>query len=239
MKFGGWFGAAIIIFGTTVDDTVWLVPFVTSPSLSATSKLCHALLFIATLQALTLLCVLLASGIQVALPILGFKNEHNEEHILTCISAIFCWVIAGFFYLKKLLKRRAVVNAVSLSGSNDEERPLSSNHQENYTKLSDTNTSHGLNEREADISFSPLTVVTLTTIGALDELSYFPSLLTGHIFYPRQLLVGALVASVVILAVVFAFLSKCKPLLDFLDRIPLYGIVAMFALILTVQSFII
>lgn len=34
--------------------------------------------------------------------------------------------------------------------------------------------------------------------------------------------------------VVTVFLAQCKPVLDFLDRIPLYGIVAVFATVLTV-----
>ncbi len=80
-------------------------------------------------------------------------------------------------------------------------------------------------------------IITFTTLGALDEISYFPALLMGNIFTPTELCVGAFFASVIILVVITLFLAQCKPLVDCLDRIPLYGIVGMFAVILTVGLF--
>ena len=244
-QLGGYFGAAILIFATTVDDTVWLVPYITSRSLTLKSKVSHALLFIATLQVLTLSCVLLASGIQHSLPILGYDEKINQEHILTCISAFICWIITGSFYLKAFLKQRKRQKNQNISLTIPiEERPLFSHIDINYSNLSDASTSNDNFPQHTDvinlatsISFSPFTVITLTAIGALDELSYFPSLLTGNIFTAWQLLIGSLLASVVILVVVTVLLSKCTFLLDFLDRIPLYVIVGIFATILTVQAF--
>ena len=80
---------------------------------------------------------------------------------------------------------------------------------------------------------SPWTVISLTTLGALDEVSYFPSLLLGKFFTPLDLCIGTFIAACLILVVVTLFLSQCKPVLDWLDRIPLYGIVLVFALALT------
>jgi hypothetical protein len=52
-----------------------------------------------------------------------------------------------------------------------------------------------------------------------------------------QLLVGTFLASGLVLILVLYFLARVKPLVNFLDNIPLYVIVAMFALILTVGLF--
>lgn len=82
---------------------------------------------------------------------------------------------------------------------------------------------------------SPWAVISFTTLGALDEVSYFPSLLLGGIFTPLDLCLGTFFAACIVLAVVTLFLAQCKPVLDFLDRIPLYGIVAAFATVLTVD----
>jgi hypothetical protein len=71
----------------------------------------------------------------------------------------------------------------------------------------------------------------------LDEISYFPALLVGKVFSPTELCLGTAFATIIILVIVLAFLSKFKPLVDFLDGIPLYGIVGMFAIILTVGLF--
>lgn len=250
MKLGGWLGAAVIIFGTTVDDTVWLVPYITSRSLSPIERVLHALLFITTLQALTFVCVLLASGIRYSLPIFGYDDESKQEHVLICISAVICWVIAGLFYLKAVMKRRKRQRNKDITPSilpTEEERPLSSNINTNYgmqsqtavTDIDDCNIQGGdMNNYDTRVSFSPITVISLTSLGALDELSYFPSLITGHLFCPRQLFIGAFLASAVILVVVSAFLSKCKPLLDWLDSIPLYVVIGIFAALLTIQLFL-
>ena len=80
-------------------------------------------------------------------------------------------------------------------------------------------------------------VATLTALGALDEISYFPALVVGKVFSGEELLVGTLGATVIILVIVLLFLSKMKLLVDFLDSIPLYGIVGMFAVILTIGLF--
>jgi len=81
-------------------------------------------------------------------------------------------------------------------------------------------------------------VISLTTLGALDEISYFPALIMGHIFTPFQLCLGAFLAGYFILIVIVFFLAQFQPLVDFLDRIPLYGIVGMFAIILTAGLFL-
>lgn len=80
-------------------------------------------------------------------------------------------------------------------------------------------------------------VISLTTLGALDEISYFPALIMGKIFTPTELCVGAFMAALIILSVITLFLAQCKPLVDCLDRIPLYGIVGTFAVVLTVGLF--
>lgn len=53
-------------------------------------------------------------------------------------------------------------------------------------------------------------------------------------FTPLDLCLGTLLASCIVLLVVNLFLSQCKPILDFLDRIPLWVIVGGFATVLTV-----
>jgi hypothetical protein len=89
---------------------------------------------------------------------------------------------------------------------------------------------------ETNLSFSPTIVASLTVLGALDEVSYFPGLLVGHIFSPLDLCLGtALAASIIVILVTFC-LSHCRPLLDCLDRIPLYGVLCGFATLLSVDA---
>jgi len=246
MRLGGWGSATLIIFATTVDDTVWLSPFIISCSLTLKEKFLHGLLFIVTLQVLTFICVLLASGIRYSLPIFGYDDDEvgkdKQEHTLSLISAIICWVIASVLYFKALLKRRRKQEKKTMTLSihpTEEEISLSSNQRmPGYTTISKTSIDHEDTPTSTMPSFSPWTVISLTTVGALDELSYFPSLLTGHLFSPQELFIGALLASLMILIIVSMLLSTCKPLLDFLDNIPLYMVVGFFATLLTIRIFL-
>ena len=77
--------------------------------------------------------------------------------------------------------------------------------------------------------------MSLTTLGALDELSYFPALLIGKIFTPLEICLGTLLAAVIILMVVGCCLAQCRPLVNCLDRIPIYTVIAVFATILTLE----
>ena len=71
--------------------------------------------------------------------------------------------------------------------------------------------------------------------GSLDEMAYFPSLLLAGVFSPLELCLGTLLAAVVMLGVVLYALRPCQPLMQCLDRIPLYAVVTMFAILLTVE----
>jgi hypothetical protein len=86
------------------------------------------------------------------------------------------------------------------------------------------------------ITSQPWTVVSLTTLGFLDEISYFPALILGHIFSVWELVLGTFLAGILMLAIQVFLASQCQPLMDFLDqRVPLYGIIAVFATILTLH----
>lgn len=227
-----------MVAATTADDAIWLVPY-TSPSLPLCTRLIHSALFIATLEVLVCICVAVASGLQWAV-----SDVKNEEILLGSIGAGFCWMIAAALYIKKWLKRRRRAAAKS------EFQRKTTHPTENYGSVetsSDDGSCEllqnleqslvceaGNDDKDDDrIQLSPWTVVSFTFLGALDEISYFPSLVLGGLFTPVDLCLGTFFAACIVLIVVTLFLSKCKPLLDWLDEIPLYGIVATFATVLT------
>ena len=57
------------------------------------------------------------------------------------------------------------------------------------------------NDDKVSSKASPWTVMSFTTLGALDEISYFPSSLLGKIFAPLDLILGTLFASCMVLIV--------------------------------------
>ena len=96
--------------------------------------------------------------------------------------------------------------------------------------------SPGPEQVEENSKLGLFTVFTLTLLGALDELTYFPSLIIGGTFRPVELAVGALIACVLILVVISCVLTAFQPILELMDRIPLYAVVALFAAILSVDA---
>jgi hypothetical protein len=227
----GLVGATLMVAATTADDAIWLVPY-TSPSLPLCTRLIHGALFIATLEVLVCICVVVASGLQWAI-----SDGKNEEMLLGTIGAGFCWIIAAALYIKKWLKRWRRAAAQS------EFQRTTTHLTGNYgaltcEQLQDSEQSLDCEVENDDkdddrIQLSPWTVVSFTFLGALDEISYFPSLVLGGLFTPLDLCMGTFFAACIVLLVVTLFLSRCRPLLDWLDDIPLYGIVASFATVLT------
>jgi hypothetical protein len=78
-------------------------------------------------------------------------------------------------------------------------------------------------------------VLSLTVIGSLDEVSYFPGLIAGKVFTVQDLILGSIVAALCMVLVVVLLLPICTSCLQCLDRIPLYAIVALFALYLSID----
>ncbi|GKY91622.1 hypothetical protein MPSEU_000134100 [Mayamaea pseudoterrestris] len=81
----------------------------------------------------------------------------------------------------------------------------------------------------------PWTIITLTIAGSLDEMSYFSGLIIANVFNPVQLCIGTLLASLLVLVMIDTLVKKCGGCIRVLNRIPIYAIVGLFALFLTID----
>lgn len=218
----GLIGATLTVAATTADDAIWLIPYLRS------NDWFHAsLVFVATLETLVVICVAAAQALATLLV------QEEEEWKLSAAGAGFCWLIAIGLFIKKWLKKR---KRKQQQESQREQQQGSST--PGYGTIVEGASDSERDDRSDDeiIPFSPLTVMSLTFVGALDELSYFPALLMGGVFSASELCLGTALAAILILAVISCCLTRCQPLLDCLDQIPLYAVVALFATILTVET---
>jgi hypothetical protein len=171
-------GATLTVALTTADDAVWLVPYVVSNQLPIQLRVIHAVLFVGTLETMVLLCVLTAETI---------RSVVTNDYILGALAATLCWGIALFLYIKKILKKRRreiqQANAPLINNNSSLDDGSSYGSVPSHAPDSDDN---NVGEGGA-VSLSPWTVVSLTFLGALDEVSYFPSLLLGKVFLLRSL----------------------------------------------------
>lgn len=236
----GLVGATATVIITTLEDCVWLVPFV-SQAPSVTVGLIHALVFCATFEGLAL-------AICFGSIVIGASLENLwglGTSVLGIIGAALCWGLALFLYCRARLKRRrrqeAAEQAIEQATGGEYGSLV-----ENATPETDDTTNHDIEHDVNDEGAwtdlptvteepQPWMIVTLTILGSLDEVSYFPALIFGNIFTPTELCLGTLLASLIILIMLYMFLSQCQPLLNLLGRIPLHNIVAIFAVLLTLE----
>ncbi|KAL7540923.1 hypothetical protein ACHAWF_006813 [Thalassiosira exigua] len=240
-------GATLMVAATTADDAIWLVPY-TSPSLPLRTRLIHGALFVVSLECLAVGCVAVASGIQWAVSTsedgdlgkLSPSGKWTEKTILGAVGAAICWLVALFLCCCKWWKKRrrnlakAKFQRETTQQASNTYGAITGSHDDDASEGESWTSVQGGNEEDRLSSEpSPCAVISFTTLGALDEVSYFPSLLLGQIVTPLDLCLGTFFAACIILAVVTLFLSQCRHLLHWLERIPLYWIVSAFAIALT------
>ncbi|GAX16937.1 hypothetical protein FisN_5Hh314 [Fistulifera solaris] len=144
-----------------------------------------------------------------------------SEIVLQGTGALLCWLLAGYL-LYRSLQKQTRRQQQQQSFDPNEAMPLV------------TPPSSQIGAIDDDVT-QPWMVVTMTFVGSLDEIMYFPGLLLGHLFTAWELCLGAFLAGCIMLLVVLTCLRQSQPLMNFLDRIPLYVVVAVFAVVMTVQ----
>ena len=227
-------GAAGIVLVTTLDDAVWLVPFVANETHRPTAVL-HAFLFVATLECMAISVSVLTLVSEKS--VLGGFSETG----FTAIGAVLCWLLAGFLLYRSIRKRRRRRQQRQREEDQRQaaaERELVCDTEQGRVKREDdplVDNREESNVLDEDHSPKPWMVISLTFLGSLDEISYFPSLLLGGIFNAIELCMGTLIAALIMLLVVLVFLRQCKPMMDCFDSIPLYGVVGIFAVLLTAE----
>jgi hypothetical protein len=243
----GLLGASVTVLITTLEDCVWLIPFVAQAArVSPRIALIHAFIFVATFAA----CSVAACSIAIILSSAIVGSITNSDLVLEIAGAALCWIFSGYFFWQAYKKRRAKENAQIRHEVDDEslleERPPeetlagqsqapygateAQNHVQDDEGGSDALQNH-------DIA-RPWVIVSLTILGSLDEISYFPALIVGEVFTSAELIMGTVIASLLILLLVESIQRYCHGCLAILDRIPLYAVIAVFAIILSVEAIV-
>ena len=249
---GGLAGAAVTVLLTTLEDAIWLVPLILKAS-TKTIGVLHAATFIATF---TLLSLSIGLVTKLALKQTQVENLKRQDFVLAAAGALLCWIVAAILYYrawrkrqKRLLRekeewaRQSDLESAALFEPVDSSRTITSSGPalslaSGYGSA-DSPSEALLENGGSEESSQPESqqqiwlVISLTVIGALDEVSYFPALIVGDVFSVAELTLGTALASVVILLIVCFALAPCRPALEFLDEIPLYGVVFVFAIILS------
>jgi hypothetical protein len=235
-------GAAATVVLTTLEDCVFLVPFVVQATSSAVAWI-HASIFVGTFTLLA--CIISTATVVLGNTVLEFVEA--RDIFLVAVSAVLCWTLAAFLFWRSWQKSRT---RNGREVTEPESVAIQSKRDEFYGTYVQSSTLEAIEEEMEENNYSagdelensfrtntlrPWMLGSLVVLGSLDEVSYFPALILGDVFTAAELCLGTFLASLFMLTVVMVFLSQCQPILDFVDKIPLYAVVAVFAAIVTTE----
>jgi len=248
-----------IKLSSSIDDVVWLAPFLTANS-SVAVRMQNSAIYMSVCLCQTMVAMIIAySGKQAVRAITGnSKDAWSTEKILTvgagCLLALYSVKLSYEWYQE--------------CGQEEEpnENPDGNPDGGSYAKVATTEGNGGApgdvemaggkpgsarremvpevaidgpDKAQEDIDKADKdrqqTLFVIAFVGSIDDLTLFVPMLVGKGFDILQLMLGAFFATVVILSFCVC-IGMCKPIADCLSKIPLAAIVIVFATVLLVRG---
>eukprot|EP00929_Paragymnodinium_shiwhaense_P121468 TRINITY_DN93705_c0_g1_i1.p1 TRINITY_DN93705_c0_g1~~TRINITY_DN93705_c0_g1_i1.p1 ORF type:complete len:269 (-),score=48.26 TRINITY_DN93705_c0_g1_i1:309-1115(-) len=248
---------------SSIDDVVWLAPFLTSNS-SPKFRLQNAGIYtsICVVQTLTAMILAYCGDAVVKWLTSNSKDAWSSDKILTVsagtmlslysIKLIYEYMTEGDDDEDEESREKGSRNT---GGKGDDESPLSDDvelatkpFKATSREISRQGSGSGMEaghngggggahheDPEKLEKERQMTLFVIAYIGSVDDLTLFVPMLVGKSFDLVQLISGALVAASCIVAIC-VFIGQCKPIADCLSSIPLFAIVIAFALILVTKG---
>ena len=181
--------AATVVLLTTLEDAVWLVPMVVIRQ-HWTVAVLHAVTFVLTFTALSLS---IGAATVILLESAAVNKLERQDTVLSAVGAGLCSIIVAILYYKEWKKQKQKQEQQNRTVTNEDTLLVQLGAQETepdqlyYGALVEGETKSDnivdVNGDEADhVEDSEpqiLLVVSLTIIGAIDEIAYFPGLIMG------------------------------------------------------------
>jgi len=247
-----------IKLSSSIDDVVWLAPFLTANS-SVAVRMQNSMIYTSVCLCQTMVAMIIAySGRQAVDAITGgAKDAWSTERILTvgagCLLALYSIKLSYEWYQE--------CGEEAEGGNEGAQDPDGGS----YAKVATTEGNGAAGDVEmasgkppsqreavpgmeidspdkaqADIDKADKdrqqTLFVIAFIGSVDDLTLFVPMLVGKGFDFVQLMLGAFIATVLILSFCIC-IGMCKPIADCLSKIPLAAIVIVFASVLLTRGF--
>lgn len=247
----GVFAAVTVKLIASFDDIIWLSPFLTE-NISLKSRVQNVLVYTLVCNVQTYVAYLIATGgeelIDVFLKSNFGNNAISTDKFMTLLSGACLGVYAIFltyeYYQEELLgekgdddKNDKGYDSIPPEDPDEADKAVKT---ETSALTDQTSTSYS----EVDYEDNPVIddevtkepnatrktrdLFMISFLGSLDDLTLFIPLLVGKTFGVIELSLGTVIATSII--VIFCvFLVKCKPVAEFLERLPLCVIVISFS----------
>jgi len=236
---------------SSIDDVVWLVPFLIVPDRSMVIRNMVIYSWVCLFQ--TMFALAISTGGIAALDAMNkSSNGWSSEKILSFFAGV-----SLLAYGAKLFYEWYDEN-YDFSSTNDEEgsslldndmddikssASALNGHQtsahdletsSHHNKDGDDDDDHSSQSKESKKRTAGALFL-VSFLGSLDDLTLFVPMLVGQALSWEELVLGSMVA-VCIIIMLCIFLGLCKPVANFLESIPLFAIVTVFGTFLTTKA---
>jgi len=255
----GLFSAFGIKLSSSIDDVVWLAPFLTANS-SVAVRMQNSLIYTCVCLCQTVVAMLIAYSGRAAVKTLtgGAKDAWSTEKILTvgagCLLTLYSikltyeWIQecneeegegeknpdGGSYAQVATTEGTATGGDIEMAGG----KPSSARAREMAAAgMPIDNPDKPQEDLDKADKERSQTLFVIAFIGSVDDLTLFVPMLVGKGFDFVQLMLGAFLATSVIITFCIC-IGLCKPIADCLSKIPLAAIVIVFATILLLKGFV-
>lgn len=254
----GLFSAFGIKLSSSIDDVVWLAPFLTANS-SVAARMQNSLIYLSVCLCQTVVAMVIAYSGRAAVRAItgGAKDAWSTEKILTvgagCLLSLYSVKLSYEYYqecyeeaepptesLEGGSYAKVATNEGAAAGDAELGKQLSAGREmvPGVEIDSPEKTQQELDKADKDAAKrSAQTLFVIAFIGSVDDLTLFVPMLVGKGFDFVQLMLGAFLATVCIITFCIC-IGLCKPIADCLSKVPLCAIVITFATILLLKGFV-
>mmetsp|Transcript_108034 Transcript_108034/g.170715 ORF Transcript_108034/g.170715 Transcript_108034/m.170715 type:complete len:258 (-) Transcript_108034:6-779(-) len=240
-----------IKLSSSIDDVVWLAPFLTSNS-PWHMRIQNAIIYtsVCLVQTIVAMAIAYSGSKVVAVLTQGRKDAWSTEKILTvsagCLLTLYSCKLT-YEYIQECNEEgsddkddpQSVYSKVATEegAQADGEKGLSARGNDLVRAIEIDNPNRAEEELDKADKERQQTLFVIAFIGSVDDLTLFVPMLVGKGFDVVQLMSGAFLAAFAIVTLCM-FIGQCKPVADCLSSIPLAAIVIVFAVVLLLKGLV-
>lgn len=221
--FLGMFSAVAIKLTSSIDDVVWLAPFM---AVSRRQQIKHAIIYVWVCFFQAVLALAISHAGETGLNALSTSNRGWSSDKILTIAAGGSLVLYGLYLAYEFCLEGRRIDTEELRGFIHEK-------ESQFSAIEEREKAYGAAWRARELSTQSLFIISF--LGSLDDLTLFVPMLVGRAMSWVQLMIGTLFAATSIITVCI-FLAMCKPVAAFFQRLPLYAITLVFASFLLIKG---
>lgn len=237
-------GAALSIkLSSSIDDVVWLAPFLTS-NINLAWRMQNSIIYLSVCMIQTVVAMIIAYSGDKVIAYLTHeaKGTWSTDKILTVTAATMLSLYSVKLTYEWIQECREADTGEDAGSDNKYSTVAVSDDAEAGTGMKplsarsrEVEHADDANQKDEDEANRSQTLFVIAFVGSVDDLTLFVPMLVGKGFDMAQLLIGGFIASLSIV-LLCAFVGLCRPVADCLSRIPLASIVIVFSCVLVTKA---